>query len=117
MASVVLGGILGLHSFTYIVPAELQHGPHQGELLVDLLALQVGEDLLEAVADTVHGHVPAEYDAEGKHVEEDPSLHGQLLVARRSLLLGHTVLEGGVVKVHLVHLCRHEAEREMREKL
>lgn len=89
---------------THIVPAELQHGPHQRELLVDLLALQVGEDLLEAVADAVHGHVAAEDDAEGEHVEKDAALHGQLLVAGRRLLLWHAVLEGGVVKVHLVDL-------------
>lgn len=89
---------------THIVPAELQHGPDQRELLVDLFALQVGEDLLEAVADAVHGHVAAEDDAEGKHVEKDAALHGQLLVAGRRLLLWHAVLEGRVVKVHLVHL-------------
>lgn len=89
---------------THVVPAELQHGPDQGELFVDLLALQVGEDLLEAVADAVHGHVAAEDDAEGEHVEEDAALHGQLLVAGRRLLLRHAVLEGGVVKVHLVNL-------------
>lgn len=89
---------------TDIVPAELQHGPDQRELLVDLLALQVGEDLLEAVADAVHGHVATEDDTEGEHVEKDAALHGQLLVAGRRLLLWHAVLEGGVVKVHLVNL-------------
>lgn len=89
---------------THIVPAELQHGPDQRELLVDLLALQVGEDLLEAVADAVHGHVATEDDAEGKHVEKDAALHWQLLVAGRRLLLRHAVLEGGVVEVHLVNL-------------
>lgn len=89
---------------THVVPAELQHRPDQGELLVDLLALQVGEDLLEAVADAVHGHVAAEDDAEGKHVEKDAALHGKLLVAGCRLLLWHAVLEGGIVKVHLVNL-------------
>lgn len=89
---------------THVVPAELQHRPDQGELLVDLLALQVGEDLLEAVADAVHGHVAAEDDAEGKHVEKDAALHGQLLVAGCRLLLWHAMLEGSIVKVHLVNL-------------
>lgn len=89
---------------THIVPAKLQHGPDQRELLIDLLALQVGEDLLEAVADAVHGHVTAEDDTEGKHVKKDAALHGQLLIAGRCLLLWHTVLEGSIVKVHLVNL-------------
>ena len=89
---------------THIVPAELQHGPDQCELLVDLLALEVREDLLEAVSDAVHCHVAAEDDTEWEHVEEDAALHWQLLVARRRLLLGHAVLEGRVVEVHLVHL-------------
>lgn len=97
------------HSFrTHIIPAELQHGSDQSELLVDLLALEVGEDLFEAVTDAVHGHVPAEDDAEREHVKKDTSLHWQLLVARRCLLLGHAVFEGSVVKVHLINL---EAQR------
>ena len=104
------------HSFTYIFPAEFEHRPNQGELLVDLLALQVGEDLLEAVADAVHGHVAAEYDAEGEHVEEDAPLHGQLLVARGRLLLGHAMLEGSVVKVHLVHLGQNGTTERERER-
>ncbi|KAG7216416.1 hypothetical protein INR49_001902 [Caranx melampygus] len=70
---------------------ELQHGSDQSELFIDLLALEVREDLFEAVTDAVHGHVTAEDDAEGEHVEEDPSLHWQLLVARRRLLLRHAV--------------------------
>lgn len=91
-------------SNTHIVPAELQHRPDQGELLVDLLALQVGKDLLEAIADAVHGHVATEDDTKGKHVKKDATLHGQLLVAGCSLLLWHAVLEGCIVKVHLVNL-------------
>lgn len=90
--------------WTHVIPAELQHGSDQSELLVDLLALEVREDLLEAVADAVHGHVPAEDDAEGEHVKKDTSLHWQLLVARRRLLLGHAVFEGGVVEVHFINL-------------
>lgn len=91
---------------TYIVPAELQHGPDQSELLVDLLALQVWEDFFEAVPDAVHGHVSAEDDAEGEHVEEDASLHGQLLVAWCCFLLWHSMLESSVVEIHLINLER-----------
>lgn len=93
-----------MKNWTHIIPAELQHGSDQSELLVDLLALKVGEDFLEAVADAVHGHVPAEDDTEGEHVKKDTTFHWQLLVARRRLLLGHAVFEGGVVKVHLINL-------------
>lgn len=89
---------------THVVPAELQHGPDQCELLVDLLALEVREDLFEAVTNAVHGHVAAEDYAEGEHVKKDTSLHWKLLIARRCLLLRHAVLEGGVVEVHLVNL-------------
>lgn len=103
------------HAFwTHIIPAELQHGSDQSELLVDLLALQVGEDLLKAITDAVHGHVAAEDDAEGEHVKKDASLHWQLLVAGRRLLLGHAVFEGGVVEVHLINL---DEQREISRTL
>lgn len=97
---------------THIIPAELQHGSDQSELFIDFLALEVGEDLFEAIANAVHCHVAAEDDAEGEHVKKDTSLHWQLLVAWRCLLLRHAVLEGSIVKVHLINL-----RREMRENL
>ena len=89
---------------THVVPAELKHGSDQGELFIHLLALQVGEDLFEAVADAIHGHVTTEDDTEGEHVKEDSSLHWQLLIAGCCLLLRHAVLESCIVKIHLVNL-------------
>ncbi len=96
------------HSFrTHIIPAEFQHRSDQSELLVDLLALEVREDLFEAITDAIHGHVPAEDDTEREHVKKDTSLHWQLLVAWCCLLLGHAVFEGSIVKVHFINLDKH----------